>query len=394
MSAQSPEYSPFQPDLDTRYPIGGIKFSPESKNLIINGAANMLQWASIFRNSPTNNMEAETLMGSILTEAMRAGQWVDMPEPLENEEIKPLTAETAQGTISIPAIPLQFRRGVGLLVNTGFVTRVQDPEGQRLIRPTEKFAEFVKQRIGFQQSDTESSSEESGPPVEEQRPTEEPPKSPRERIRTFAEVEYPQTQDINPKEMIKVLEEIKTSGFRRFTPHDVFGSVMGVFMGDSSYGVRMGVVKAMIAQALYSPDDFEKFARETSATQSQAAETEYMPAPGEGFLVRRKRPDEIRLYETYSAVYQTLAEIVHQIGEKYRGQNLSPDDILRLSEIGHIFSGKWNETGFNLTFTDPDIREFGTQLQQVVERVWRASKHEDIPKPLSEERLFPEKYPD
>ncbi len=81
---------------------------------------------------------------------------------------------------------------------------------------------------------------------------------------------------------------------------------------------------------------------------------------------------------------------LHQLNGR---QDLSADDILRLTELDHYFSGKWNGTGANITFTDPDIREFGTQLQQVVERIWHGGRYGDSETPLSEEELFPERYP-
>lgn len=238
------------------------------------------------------------------------------------------------------------------------------------------------------------------------------PKPPSERIATYEQLKNPNNQDISPQKMADILEEGKVGGFKRFTPDNVGGSVIGTMMGDSPYGVRVGVAKAIIAQALYSPDEFERFARETSASEGQeAAESEgkfgatrYKVEKAIRTTFHKKQfigdyltgeweINQVRQHKTNSAAYQTLGEIVHQIGEKYQDQGLTPEDILRLSEIDHYFSGKWNGTGANITFTDPDIRKFGTDLQQVVERVWRAGLEDVTATPLSEEELFPERYP-
>ncbi len=153
---QNPEYSPFHPDLDQTHPVDTINFDSASKDLIIGGKVTPLQWCSIFRNSPANNMEAETLMGTILTDTIRAGQWVDIPEPLEDGRIEGFTATAPNGTrITIPGIPLEYRRAVDILEKVGFVARSQNNEGKRFIRPTEKLVGFVQKRVGFRRPPTQ-----------------------------------------------------------------------------------------------------------------------------------------------------------------------------------------------------------------------------------------------
>lgn len=143
------EYSPFQPELDQQFPVADINFDPESKDLITQGQVQPMAWVRVFRSSPAQNMEAEILMGRIITEAMRAGQWVDMPEP-EDEKIRDVTFADPQGNkITIGGIPLEFIRGADTLVKTGLAERVRDEGRRSFIRPTEKFAQFVGQRIGF-----------------------------------------------------------------------------------------------------------------------------------------------------------------------------------------------------------------------------------------------------
>lgn len=152
---QNPEYSPFHPDLDQKYPVGTITFGKDSRDKILSGEVSSLQWVSIFRNSPANNGEAETLIGAILTDAIRAGQWVDIPEPLEDSEIPGLAVETHEGLkVMIPSIPLELKRGAEILANVGFVQKTQNAEGQTFISPTEKLIEFIDTRVGFQKPPT------------------------------------------------------------------------------------------------------------------------------------------------------------------------------------------------------------------------------------------------
>lgn len=251
------------------------------------------------------------------------------------------------------------------------------------------------------------------------------PISPRKRIAVYSQLQNPINQDITPQRAGEMLEEGKVGGFKRFTPDNVWGSVIGTMIGDSPYGVRMGVVKPIIAQSLYSPDEFEQFARVTIGNEAQtAAELESRPTTvltlkpesrvtrAVRTILRREQPEasEVALqrrqeWETETVLrhrnnaeaYRTLAEVVREIGEKYKSQRLSIEDIFSLTELDHVFSGKWNGTGRNLTFTDPDIREFGAQFQQVVERVWHGGRYldesRDPQNPLSEEELFPERYP-
>lgn len=232
------------------------------------------------------------------------------------------------------------------------------------------------------------------------------------KITTFAQLENPRTHDITPQKLKEILEKTKSNGFKKFTPDNVWYAAVGALTGDSEYGARMGIVKEIIAQSLYSPEAFENFVKKTSANEKQEAtglESKYSSRPyktakavrivfkrenlREDYLTGDYETNKLRRHQTYSAAYQTLGEIVHRIGKTYQDQNLSIEDLLRLAELDHYFSGKWNGTGINLTFTDPGIRDFGAELQQVVERVWRADFHDDTPYPLTQAELFPKRYP-
>ncbi len=76
-------------------------------------------WVSIYRNSPTNHSESEVLMGRMTVHAVEAGRWVDVPLQGHYEQV----------------------------VEAGFATVETDKEGNKMLRPTEAFADFVKTRL-------------------------------------------------------------------------------------------------------------------------------------------------------------------------------------------------------------------------------------------------------
>ena len=93
---------------------------------------------------------------------------------------------------------------------------------------------------------------------------------------------------------------------------------------------------------------------------------------------------------TVSRVYGDMAEVVAEIGNEF--ENLSDEEIFRLAEPNHLFSGRENGSGFNLTFTDERIRGYGVKLQQLIQRVLDAPKKKDTPNPLTQEQLMPVRY--
>lgn len=70
------EYSPFHLEFDQQCPVDGL-FSEENRKDVVQGKVEDLMWVSVFRNSPINNSESEMIMD--MTEAVHAGQWVDIP---------------------------------------------------------------------------------------------------------------------------------------------------------------------------------------------------------------------------------------------------------------------------------------------------------------------------
>lgn len=91
-------------------------------------------------------------MGQIVTEAIRAGQWVDIPEPTEDQQLGPVTVQTQSGNLTIMPITLEFVRAANLLYDRGLAERVTDNHGRNYLKPTEKLIEFFGQRIGFEKS--------------------------------------------------------------------------------------------------------------------------------------------------------------------------------------------------------------------------------------------------
>ena len=149
MPGKYPEYSPFNPKLDNKYPVSKLEIDKKDKDIMTDGKPD---WLSVFGDSPAQNMEAEFLIGFIVTNALHAGQWVDIPEPTEDVELESFVARTSIGPVIIEGIRHEYRRGVNKLEGAGLIVRVQDSEGRRFVSPTEKLAQFVGERIGFNQS--------------------------------------------------------------------------------------------------------------------------------------------------------------------------------------------------------------------------------------------------
>lgn len=144
-------YSPFNPQLDRQFPVSSLMLHDEDKESIVKGEIEPLEWISFFRNSPARNSEAEILMGRIFTEAVRAGQWMDIPEPQEDQNIGPISFEREGVNITVGPFPLEFRRAAQLLYEHGLAQRVTDEQGRNYLRPTEQLMRFFGQRIGFKQ---------------------------------------------------------------------------------------------------------------------------------------------------------------------------------------------------------------------------------------------------
>ena len=102
--------------LDERCPVPDLltpKNAEQAKTLTVMG------WVSIYRNSPTNHTESEILMGRMTIHAVEAGRWVDVPLQGHYQQV----------------------------VEAGLATVETDGEGNKILRPTEKFTDFVKTRL-------------------------------------------------------------------------------------------------------------------------------------------------------------------------------------------------------------------------------------------------------
>lgn len=139
-----PEYSPFHPELDQKFPIDQM-LSEENMKDVSSGKVQNLNWVSFFRNSPAQNSEAEILMGQFVVAASRAGQWVDMP--LKSDEPIGGEVDTPLGKINFGNVTLEFTRGGQILVDNEFAKKVTDDDGRQWFAPTEKLLEFVSVRL-------------------------------------------------------------------------------------------------------------------------------------------------------------------------------------------------------------------------------------------------------
>ncbi|MBS3116424.1 hypothetical protein J4421_02385 [Candidatus Woesearchaeota archaeon] len=240
----------------------------------------------------------------------------------------------------------------------------------------------------------------------------------KEKIAVFADIPDQRVQEITPEQVRGSLEAIAAKGHDTFSPDNVQSRVLIALMGDSEYSARMGVVKQVIAQALYSPEDFTQYLRDVASQteqQAQADQTKYDSRAYKLTKALKLVPDRIqralgshgKYIDSYvnsdeverkqvarnhavSRAYQEMAEVVTALGQEFRNQ--SAEDVLKLSELDHFFSGKWNGSRLNLTFTNERIRDYGVKLQQLVQRVWNAGIGEDTPNPLTQEQLMPVRY--
>lgn len=239
-----------------------------------------------------------------------------------------------------------------------------------------------------------------------------------EKIAVFADIPDQRVQDITPEQVKNSLESIASRGYGTFSPDNVQSRALIALIGDSEYGARMGVVKPVVAQALYSPEDFAQYLKGVASQteqQAQADQTKYDSRLYKVTKALKLVPERIRrafgsrgkYIDSYvnsdeverkqvtkshavSTVYQEMAEVVTAMGQEFGNQNA--EDVLKLSELDHFFSGKWNGSRLNLTFTDEKIRDYSVKLQQLVQRVWNAGTTEDTPNPLTQQQLMPVRY--
>ena len=242
-----------------------------------------------------------------------------------------------------------------------------------------------------------------------------------EGIAVFSELENPRTQGISTDDLRSMLETTVQNSFSQFSPDKIEFAAMYAATGDSFYGARMGVVKGMLSTAMYAPEGFAQYLLrisqglneqylsgsieppKDSKVATYLRSSRFVPARIKSRLeASHKRAEigqrRIQELEALSDVYREMAKVVAEIGREYKGINV--EDIFRLAEVNQFFSGKWNGSGRNLTFTDERARAYGARLQQLVQRIWDTtqriydspSKRIDTPNPLSAQQLFPPRY--
>lgn len=143
-------YNPFNPDLDKVTPVDDFGIPDWGRDQIVEGKFPTMNWVSLFRTSPAMNMEAEGLMGRIVTEAIRAGQWVDLPEP-EDEVYDGATFRSPNGgSLTVLGVPLEYKRGAKILEDSGLAKQIKDDAGNVYLKPTEEMTKFITARIHTQ----------------------------------------------------------------------------------------------------------------------------------------------------------------------------------------------------------------------------------------------------
>lgn len=143
---KTPEYSPFNPELDKKYSLDGF-LSDGDKELTLSGKMNPLAWASAFRSSPMGKMESEALLGNFLIAAERAGQWVDVPL-VSNRQMGEEVKVGEDVSVDFSGIVFDYERGGKLLEEHGFAKKVVDDDGAEWMKPLEPMVAFIKERVG------------------------------------------------------------------------------------------------------------------------------------------------------------------------------------------------------------------------------------------------------
>lgn len=143
--ANDKKYSPFHPELDEKYPIDDL-LSAKNRELIVSGQMTPMGWVVVFSNSPTKNSEAEVLMGQIVTAAVSAGQWVDIP--VRGDEKLGEKIELPDGTkVDFSNVKLEYTKAGEILAENEMVDQVLDDDGGKWLAPKEKLLEFLRERL-------------------------------------------------------------------------------------------------------------------------------------------------------------------------------------------------------------------------------------------------------
>ena len=139
------DYSPFHPDFDEKFPIDKL-LNQDNMEAVASGKIKPLGWVSIFRNSPLKNGEAEMIMGKLVTAAVRAGQWVDIPPVTQDESLSKVNLPGG-GVVDFSGVKLEFTKATDMMVEQGYATIQEDNEGGQWFSPTGKLLEFMAERL-------------------------------------------------------------------------------------------------------------------------------------------------------------------------------------------------------------------------------------------------------
>lgn len=149
LEGDRPDYSPFQPELDETYPVTRLRISRENKGKIILGDFTPEDWARLLSYSPKRKMGEALALGDMVTAALRAGQWVHVPESgigvIQVEKHDFHAGLTVKSCESSP----EARRGVQNLLCNGYIERDKDNKGVAQVRLTTKSMQLLNERIGF-----------------------------------------------------------------------------------------------------------------------------------------------------------------------------------------------------------------------------------------------------
>lgn len=146
-----PDYSPFQPELDKTFPVSQLRIKRQNKRRIILGDFTPEDWARFLVYSPTREIGKAEVMGEMITAALRAGQWVHVPESgigvIRAEKCDFYAGLTVKSYEQSPGA----RKGIRNLLDDNYIERDKDDKGVAQVRLTTKSMQLLNKRVGFKQ---------------------------------------------------------------------------------------------------------------------------------------------------------------------------------------------------------------------------------------------------
>lgn len=232
----------------------------------------------------------------------------------------------------------------------------------------------------------------------------------------FKNLANPGTRSITPDTLLKHLESVREKGYADLSASSLGAAIFETLKfeaSDSPYGVRVFVAQNIMAQAMHD-GGYAMFAGKEAAefrARGASLERKYgsvrykakkhlgllkeraLRAGGvagmsdEYFMARREGLHENEAVERLalqSECMKNVSLVAADMHEAFADAGL--DEIIELTELNHIMSGRKNGTGINATFEDYRIRAYCNTLQQAIHKLWFGAADPRF-RPLSADEL-------